>query len=92
MWHHVAKYNLIECNNPLHMQHAVPALTEAPIDPNYLHLAARYLQKTFSTFDNAFGTSYPQKSALNVLVSGLNQLERKVAKSARPKRTAKAAK
>jgi hypothetical protein len=86
MWHHVAKYNLIECGNPLHMQHAVPTLIEAPIDPHYLHLAARYLQKSFKQFDNVFDIAFPKTNALQGLTSGLNQLERKItSKSTRTK-------
>lgn len=84
-WHHVAKYNLVDCTNPLHMHHAVPGVVEMPLDPGYLHLAAQYLQKTFAKFDSTFGTSFPQKSALEILVSGLDRLNKRIERSTRAK-------
>jgi Family of unknown function (DUF5677) len=75
-WYHVARYNLSACSNPLHGYHYIPAIIDTPLDPHYLHLAARYLQKTFSKFDEVFGVSSTQKSALDTLTSGLAKLER----------------
>jgi hypothetical protein len=85
-WHHVARYNLSPCNNPLHRYHSVPTTVDAPLDPHYLHLAARYLQKTFSKFDEVFGISTRKKSALDVLTLGLTKLEREASKSPKPRR------
>ncbi|MDX6463698.1 MAG: hypothetical protein QOE55_7395 [Acidobacteriaceae bacterium] len=79
-WHHVARYNLSPCSNPLHRYHSVPAIIDVPLDPDYLHLAARYLQKTFARFDEAFGKFTKQKSALDVLTRGLAKLEREAIK------------
>ena len=79
-WHHVARYNLSLCNNPLHRYHSIPTIIDAPLDPHYLHLAARYLQKTFAKFDEVFGKFTRQKSALDVLTLGLAKLEREARK------------
>lgn len=77
-WNHIAKYNLRPCNNPLHRYHSIPAIVEAPIDPHYLHLAARYLQKTFAKFDETCSPQTKPRSALDALTRDLNSLERKV--------------
>jgi hypothetical protein len=88
-WHHVARYNLIPCNNPLHRHHSVPAIIDLPADPHYLHLAARYLQKTFAKFDETFGKFKRSKSALDVLADGLTKLDREAAKPSRSRRRPK---
>lgn len=75
-WYHVARYNLSSCNNPLHRYHSIPAILDTPLDPHYLHLSARYLQKTFAKFDEVFGKLTRRRSALDVLTIGLANLER----------------
>jgi hypothetical protein len=85
-WHHVAKYNLNPCNNPLHRYHSIPAIIDEPLDPHYLYLGARYLQKTFAKFDEVFGQFVGRKSALDVLNDGLAKLEREAAKASTPRR------
>lgn len=85
-WHHIAKYNLDFCNNPLHRYHSVPAVIDLPLDPHYLHLAARYLQKTFAKFDDNFGKVSIRRSALRVLTEGLEKLERAATNSPRSRR------
>jgi hypothetical protein len=85
-WSHVARYNLSPCNNPLHRYHSVPAIIDPPPDPDYLHLAARYLQKTFAKFDEALGRPTKRKTALRVLTDGLVRLEREVARSSTARR------
>jgi Family of unknown function (DUF5677) len=77
-WQHVARYNLSPCKNPLHRYHSIPAIVDAPLDPHYLHLAARYLQKTFAKFDETFDISTRRKSALRILTDGLASLEREI--------------
>lgn len=85
-WLHVAKYNLGSCINPLHRYHSIPAIIDAPIDPHYLHLAARYLQKTFAKFDDVFSKSIQRKSALDVLADGLAKLEKEATKPSTSRR------
>jgi hypothetical protein len=85
-WNHVERYNLKPCDNPLHRQHSIPAVAETPIDPSYLILAARYLQKTFAKFDEVFCIRVRRSSALDMLGKGLRKVERAQAASARRKR------
>jgi hypothetical protein len=74
-WQHVAIYNLQECRNPLHRFHSVPTILELTPEPHYLYLGAKYLQKTFATFDSAFGTTSTLQSALDVLCQDLQAFE-----------------
>ncbi len=74
-WQHVAIYNLKECRNPLHRFHSVPVIPELAPDLHYLYLGAKYLQKTFATFDSAFGTISTLQSALDVLCQELQAFE-----------------
>ena len=67
MWNYIGIYNLMECRNPLHKFHQRGAMGDAPIDPHYLYLAAKYLQKAFSTFDDAIGTKVTGESAFEIL-------------------------
>jgi hypothetical protein len=66
MWHHIAKYNMITCSNPLHRYHRRPTSQVADLDPNFLLRAAKYWAKTLNTFDERTGivvkrcASYPQ--------------------------------
>jgi hypothetical protein len=74
MWQHVARYNLKECRSPLHRFHGVPAVRDAPLDTDYLYLAAKYLQKTFAAFDGAVGITTEIQSAFDVLCQELDRL------------------
>ncbi len=68
MWQHVALYNLRQCNNPLHRKHRVPDSSfRLDIDPNYLHLAAKYSQKLFILFDKYFDVEVSEQSAFSLL-------------------------
>jgi len=74
MWHHIARYNLRECANPLHQYHGVPEDPDMEIDPHYFFLAGKYLQKTFSRFDESVPTEVKGPSAFERLCEGLDQL------------------
>jgi hypothetical protein len=74
MWHHIARYNLRQCANPLHQYHQVPEDPEFPIDPHNLYLSAKYLEKTFSAFDKKFGIKVDVPSAFDHLNKGLDRL------------------
>ena len=74
MWHHVAKYNLRQCANPLHQYHQVPEDPDFPIDPHYFFLAAKYLEKTFNVFDEKFYIKVDVPSAYDHLCEGLDRL------------------
>lgn len=55
-WHHVAKYNLIRCKNPMHNYHFMPGSLESSFNPNmhYLLLSSKYLSMTFEIFKTQF--------------------------------------
>jgi hypothetical protein len=67
MWHHIAHYNLKQCQNPLHRYHSVPRIDDEPHDFHYVYLAAKYLQKTFSTSDKLVGVTVNIESAFDLL-------------------------
>ncbi len=75
MWHHLARYNLKQCANPLHQYHQVPEDSELSIDLNSIHLAAKCLQKTFSAFDDKFSIQVDVPSAFEHLCDGLDKLD-----------------
>jgi hypothetical protein len=74
MWHHVARYNLRQCANPLHQYHRVPEDPGLPIDLPYLVLAAKYLDKTFHAFDEKLCVQVDVPSAYEQLCKGLDKL------------------
>jgi hypothetical protein len=74
MWHHIARYNLTQCSNPLHQYHRIPQALEQELDPHYLYLAAKYLQKAFATFDETIGLDFQGFSAFEQLCDSLEQL------------------
>lgn len=53
MWHHVARYDLRVCSNPLHRYHRIPTSEPSEPDVHYLTLAAKYWSKTLDTFDRS---------------------------------------
>jgi Family of unknown function (DUF5677) len=73
-WHHVGRYNLKECENPLHRYHRAPDDPDMPCDVWILHLAGKYVAKTFSVFDAKTSVALPGPSAVEKLYSGLAEL------------------
>lgn len=73
MWHHVARYNLIHCDNPLHRYHRIPIDPDLEIDPDYLYNAAKYLDKAFRLFDEKTGMKVKVPCAFDILVEGLSK-------------------
>ncbi|WP_298329018.1 DUF5677 domain-containing protein [Asticcacaulis sp.] len=71
MWHHVARYDLVECNNPLHRHHRRPISEARAPDINYWTLAAKYWSKTLGTFDKAFMLNIAEPSSYESLVSAV---------------------
>ena len=74
MWHHLARYNLRQCANPLHRYHQAPEDYELPIDPYNFYLAGKYLQKSFKAFDNKFAIKVSGGSAYEYLCAELEKL------------------
>jgi Family of unknown function (DUF5677) len=73
-WHHVGRYNLKECQNPLHGYHRVPADPDLPRDLWILQLAGKYVAKSFDLFDTKTGVTLAGPSAVEKLYSGLADL------------------
>ena len=73
MWHHVARYDLVECGNPLHRHHRRPKSETMPPDIYYLLLAAKYWSKTLDTFDRAFDLAMLDSPSYDYLVDALNE-------------------
>jgi hypothetical protein len=76
MWHHVGRYNVEHCGNPLHLNHLTPAVPRFYSDLYLLHLAGKYAEKTFWLFDEKAGVKVDAPSAFARLDDGLEQLGR----------------
>jgi hypothetical protein len=82
MWHHVSRFNLLQCTNPLHRFHSVPVVPRSEIDPHYLFLAGKYLDKCFRLFDEKTGVKTAAVSAFDTLSDALKKLREKADGSA----------
>ena len=80
MWQHVGRYNVAQCQNPLHGFHLVPATIDAE-DHYVLYLAGKYANKTLRLFDSKLGANANVSSAFDRLVSGLKELSRELDQS-----------
>ncbi|HTT81924.1 MAG TPA: DUF5677 domain-containing protein [Rhizomicrobium sp.] len=72
MWHHIGKYNLRRCTNPLHRYHGRPVSPESEPDLHYLLLAAKYWAKTLGTFDTRVGIEVACESARDALLAAIS--------------------
>ncbi|NKJ08525.1 DUF5677 domain-containing protein [Rhizobium sp. SG741] len=71
-WAHVSVFNTVHCQNPAHRWHRSAAIAATPIDPNWLHLASKYLSKTFAHFDDVYGFDLPN-AAFDLVASQLSE-------------------
>jgi hypothetical protein len=71
MWHHVARYNLVSCGNPLHRLHRRPTSEIRDPDVHYLTLAAKYWSKTLSTFGRTFDLKLAGPSSYEALIDAV---------------------
>lgn len=71
MWHHIARYDLRECGNPLHRYHRRPISEALAPDFYYLTLAAKYWSKTLDTFDQTYGLAIPGPSSYETLIGAV---------------------
>jgi hypothetical protein len=55
MWPHVSVYNSKHCENSLHRNHLVPALTEAPLDVDYVYRSCKYVHRSYRVVKEKFG-------------------------------------
>ena len=74
MWHHVVRFNLESCTNPLHGYHRVPTIPRLAPEAELLQLAAEYFDLTISAFDEATQISVRDLSAVEVLDRELKKL------------------
>ncbi|HMQ70105.1 MAG TPA: DUF5677 domain-containing protein [Ignavibacteria bacterium] len=73
MWNHVSKYNLRQCENPLHKFHDIPINPDLPLDTHYFYLAGKYVNKTFSIFDKKTGYTFNGKNSYEYLTNFLTK-------------------
>jgi hypothetical protein len=71
MWHHIGRYNMKLCTNPLHGVHFVPIDAALESHPDYLRLAAKYVDKAFRLFDEKTGVVIQTPSAYKELLENL---------------------
>jgi hypothetical protein len=71
MWHHIGRYNLVSCCNPLHRYHRRPTSSQLEPDLHYLFLAAKYWDKTLAAFDRQFVVTIAGASASDALRSAV---------------------
>ena len=74
LWHHIARFNLTMCNNPLHGFHRLPSTPEVVPDAELLLQAAEYVDLTLDCFDQATGVSLAIPGAVEVLGRELQKL------------------
>ena len=76
MWHHIVRYNLRYCENPLHKYHRVPATPDVPHDVDFLYRAAKYVAKTFDLFRRKADVKLEVPSAFNLFDNVLRELSK----------------
>lgn len=74
MWHHIARFNLDLCTNPLHGNHRIPAISHLAPEPELLQRVAEYMDIAICSFDEATGTSIGDLSAVEVLDRELQKI------------------
>ena len=74
MWHHVVRFNLQYCTNPLHGYHLVPVVPQLSSSPELLLRAAEYMDLAVHVFDEATETSVDDLSAVEVLNRELQKI------------------
>jgi hypothetical protein len=65
-WHHVGRFNVRTCTDPLHRYHRVPCDEDLPPDFTFPNLAAKYLDQTFASFDAAIQVQVEVPSAAQI--------------------------
>lgn len=56
MWQHVGIYNLEPCTNPMH-KWTVPKVRKAPIYPDFMYRAAKYVSLAYELSDDKLSTT-----------------------------------
>jgi hypothetical protein len=73
-WGHISRYNVEPSDNPLHRFLYKPIILDFDPDITYLDLAAKYLDKSFKTFDNKFHFRFDKDSSYSKLISDLDKI------------------
>ena len=76
MWHHIGRYNLKGCLNPLHGLHYVPVDYQLPSHTSYLRLAAKYTDKAFRLFNEKTGIKPMSPTSYEILLAELKTIEK----------------
>lgn len=74
-WFHIGRFNLVPCDKPAHRGHRIGHLLDFSPDPHWLYLAAKYLQKTFTLFDEKTDVSPKTPSSFELLLEMLDSIE-----------------
>lgn len=72
MWNHIAKYNLIESENPLHKFFRKPGILNTNPDLHYVELTCKYIDKMFRLFDLKTGYSTEKKSSFELYLNEID--------------------
>lgn len=75
MWGHIAKYNLIVSNNPLHKKLKKPVIGNFHIDFHNIKLAAKYLDKMIREFNSVFGLEITGETSYEQFLSDFSRFE-----------------
>jgi len=75
MWNHIAKYNLIESNNPLHRNFKIPIVHIIQPSIHYLELSAKYIDKMLERFDKVFKYNGKTENSYEYLLKELDLFE-----------------
>lgn len=78
MWNHVARYNLIESDNPLHKFFRKPAIFKFPPDVYYLELTAKYVDKMFRLYDKKIGYTPTRDYSFDIFLNEFDELEQRI--------------
>jgi hypothetical protein len=75
MWLHIARYNLEHCQNPPHRYHMIPIDRLVSPDIDYVHRAAKYVEKSFKLFEIKTGVTIEGQSAFQRLEQALDEID-----------------
>ena len=73
-WHHIARYNLQVCPNPLHRYHMIPVDRSISPDLDFVYRAAKYVEKSFRLFTEKTGVGLEGKSAFQSFGEAMDKL------------------
>lgn len=74
MWHHISKFNLMYCNNPLHNFHKVPIVEPCPTQISFALESAKHLEDGFCAVDNVFSLEIDTQLPHAFLIHELDKL------------------